>query len=267
MHPVLFKFGNFQIHPYGLCLAISFLVGILWAARRAEKRGIRKDSVLDLAMIIIVCAIAGSRLFYVITHVEEFRGHWTDTFNPFQSSGEVGLAGLSMLGGVVLSLAAIVLFCRIKKIPLLGFCDSAAPSFAFGLALTRIGCFLNGCCFGKPCSLPWGVVFPLNSPAGSTLPEMRLHPTQLYSSLFDWILLAVLLLLDRKKRFNGFLTSIFFMGYGLFRFSIDFVRYYESSVQIHIAGAAITFNQIISMSMALFGVALMLALRKKPRNN
>lgn len=266
MYPVLLKLGRFQIHPYGLLLAISFLVGILWAMKRAGRRNMDRNQVMDMALIIIICAILGSRIFYVITHLSEFRGRWMDTINPFQSSGDIGLAGLSMLGGVVLSFAAIIVYCLVKKISLIRFCDVFAPSFAFGLALTRIGCFLNGCCFGKPCNLPWGMVFPMDSPAGSMLPGLKLHPTQLYSSLFDWILLIVLVLLDRKKRFDGFIMSVFFIMYGLFRFSIDFVRYYESSVQFHVAGVAITFNQLISLCMALTGVSLLVFLKRIPGN-
>jgi phosphatidylglycerol:prolipoprotein diacylglycerol transferase len=139
-----------------------------------------------------------------------------------------------------------------------------APSFAFGLALTRIGCFLNGCCFGKPCSLPWGIQFPLDSPAGSTLPGVRLHPTQLYSSLFDGALVAVLLLAERKKRPDGFLFSLFFMLYGLFRFFIDFVRYYEPSVRFGALGMNLTFNQLIALSMVLVGFAMAMVLRARP---
>jgi phosphatidylglycerol:prolipoprotein diacylglycerol transferase len=264
MHPVLFRLGRFAIHPYGVLLAVSFLVGILWAVKRADKRGLNTDHILDLAIIVIIASIVGSRAFYVITHLPEFSGRWTDTFNPFQSTGEIGLAGLSMLGGIVCALAAIISYCIKKKIPLLRFFDASAPSLAFGMALTRIGCFLNGCCFGKQCNLPWGMVFPLDSPAGSTLPGLRLHPTQLYSSLFDWMMMIALVLLDRKKRFDGFLAAVFFIGYGLFRFGIDFVRFYETSVKV--AGTAFTYNQIISLSLVLAGTAIWLLKPKHPRH-
>jgi phosphatidylglycerol:prolipoprotein diacylglycerol transferase len=266
MYPVLVQLGRLQIHAYGLLLAVSFLIGILWAMRRGEKRGIRKDDVMDAGLYIVLAAIVGSRLFYVLTHLEEFRGRWLDTVSPFQRSGEIGIAGLSMLGGVVLALAAIVVFCRAKKIPILRFFDTAAPSLALGLGLTRIGCFLNGCCFGKPGTLPWCVVFPDASPAGAVLPDLHLHPTQIYSSIYDFLMLAVLLLLDRRKRPDGTLGGAFFILYGVFRILIDFVRYYETSVQFRAFGAAFTFNQLISALMVLAGAWLLLRRGKaRPR--
>jgi phosphatidylglycerol:prolipoprotein diacylglycerol transferase len=267
MYPTLLRLGRLQIHAYGLLLAISFLVGILWAMKRGKRRGISQDLILDSGLYVVISAIVGSRLFYVLTHVDEYRGRWMDTINPFQSSGEIGLGGLSMLGGVVLVLLTIVIFCRIKKISILRFFDTATPSLALGLALTRIGCFLNGCCFGKPGHLPWCVVFPDNSPAGIFFPEQHIHPTQLYSSLYDFIMLGIILWVDKKNRPDGTLAAVFFVLYGLFRFLIDFVRFYETSVQFHVFGAAFTFNQLISVLMVLLGVFLFFIgrLRTKPR--
>jgi phosphatidylglycerol:prolipoprotein diacylglycerol transferase len=263
MYPVLFKLGRLQVHAYGLLLAASFLIGILWAMKRGEKRGILKDHVMDAGLYVVISAIIGSRLFYVITHMDEFRGHWLDTINPFQSSGEIGIAGLSMLGGVVMAVLTIVAFCRIKKISILRFFDAAAPSLALGLALSRIGCFFNGCCFGKPGSLPWCIAFPDNSPAGAFLPDQHLHPTQIYSSLFDFLILGAILWVDKKKRPDGVLAAVFFILYGVFRFLIDFVRFYESTVQFHVFGAAFTFNQLIAVLMTLTGLVMLWAIQGK----
>jgi len=265
MYPVLFKLGKLQVHAYGLLLAVSFLFGILWAMKRGEKRGISKDHVMDAGLYVVISAIFGSRLFYVITHLEEFRGRWLDTINPFQSSGEIGIAGLSMLGGVVMAILTIIIFCRIKKIRILRFFDAATPSLALGLALSRIGCFLNGCCFGKPGGLPWCVVFPDNSPAGAFLPDQHLHPTQIYSSIYDFLMLGAILWVDRKKQPDGMLAVVFFVLYGVFRFLIDFVRYYESTVQFHVLGAAFTFNQLIAALMTVTGLLLLWGIRRHKR--
>jgi phosphatidylglycerol:prolipoprotein diacylglycerol transferase len=234
--------------------------------KRGGKRGISGDLIMDAGLAIVVSAVVGSRLFYVLTHLDEFRGRWLDTFSPFQRSGEIGIAGLSMLGGVVLAIAAVVVFCRVKKIPLLRFLDVAAPALALGMGLTRIGCFLNGCCFGKPGHLPWCIAFPENCPAGAVLPGMPLHPTQLYSSFFDFLMLGAILWIDRKRHADGLLAAVFFVLYGIFRFLIDYVRYYETSVQFHVFGAAFTFNQLISAGLLVMGLLIFLAGRKTGMN-
>lgn len=267
MFPVLFRIGRFEIHAYGLLLAISFLVGIYWSMHRSQKRGMNRNDVMDLSLIIVFCAIAGSRLLYVVTHVEEFKGRWLDTVNPFQSSGEIGIMGLSMMGGIVLSLIALFVFCRIKHIQILKLGDVLAPAVGLGIFLTRIGCFMHGCCFGKPCDLPWGVVFPLSSPAGSTLHGVHLHPTQLYASLYGLLITGILIFLDRKPRFNGFIMSCFFILYGVSRFLIDYVRYYEESVKISIFHASFTVNQVISALMVVMGILMILLLRKSGVKN
>lgn len=261
MLPVLLKLGRFEIHAYGLTLALSFLLGIYWAMSRADRRHVDRNQVMDLSLLVVLCAILGSRLLYVVTHVPEFQGRWLDTINPFQSNGQIGIAGLSMLGGVLLSLIAIVTYCSAKKMSLLKLGDILAPSFGLGIFITRIGCFLNGCCFGKACDLPWAVKFPPNSPAGSVLQGVAIHPTQLYSSLYGLLIVIVLILLDRKARFDGFIMSVFFMLYGLARFLVEFIRYAEPSTM---AGhSALTINQVISLGMIVTGIALFFWRRKQ----
>lgn len=266
MHPILFKLGAVEIRSYGLALAISFIVGIYWTIKRSRNRGINENRVLDLAMILIICAVVGSRLMYVLTHTEEFKGRWLDTISPIQSSGEIGLPGLTMLGGVLLCLAALVVFSRVHKISLTRLADVLAPSFAFGLFLTRIGCFLAGCCFGKACDLPWAVRFPLNSPAGAVHLGEHIHPTQLYASLYGLIILIILVLLDRKPRFDGFLMSVFFMLYGVSRFTNDFFRFYESNDQFGLFGTHFTFNQLISFLMFSTGLTMFIVFYRRQKH-
>jgi len=263
MHPVLLKLGRFEIHAYGLMLAISFLVGIYWAMNRSGKKGIDRNQIMDISLLVVIAAIFGSRLFYVVTHLEEFRGRWLDTFNPFQSDGQIGIAGLSMLGGVVLAILAIAIYCYIKKINLLKLGDIFAPSFAAGIFLTRIGCFLNGCCFGEECSLPWAVKFPLNSPAGFVQQGVGIHPTQLYASIYGLVFAVILFFYDRKARFDGAVMSLFLMLYGIARFLIDFVRYYEDSVQFGFFGTSFTINQAISFLMFIIGLILYVVLARQ----
>ncbi|MCK5146640.1 prolipoprotein diacylglyceryl transferase [bacterium] len=262
MLPVLFKLGRFEIHAYGLLLAISFLLGIYWAMSRADRRGVDRNMVMDLSLIVVLCAIFGSRLLYVVTHLFEFKGRWLDTINPFQSTGQIGIAGLSMLGGVVLSVIAILIFCHVKKLSLLKLGDILSPAFGLGIFLTRIGCFLNGCCFGQECGLPWAVKFPLTSPAGSIFQGIAIHPTQLYASLYGLLITVILFSLDKKERFDGFIMSVFFILYGVSRFLVEFIRYAEPSTMAP-GGIALTLNQVISLVMVVSGMVLFIILQRR----
>jgi phosphatidylglycerol:prolipoprotein diacylglycerol transferase len=116
-----------------------------------------------------------------------------------------------------------------------------------------MGCFLNGCCFGKECHLPWAVKFPPTSPAGSVMGDLPLHPTQLYSSLYGLIIFIILILLDRFKSTDGLLIGMFLLLYGVSRFIVDFFRYYEEQMFV-IAG--LEFNQLVSLIMFFAGTLI-----------
>ncbi len=263
MHPVLFNIGSIPIRSYGVMLALSFLLGIMLAYKRARKFNIEPTRIIDLSLVIIIAAAVGSRFFYVIYHLNEFSGHYLDTINPFQSNGEVGLAGLSMMGGVVLVLILTPLFIKIWKMPLWETLDAFSPSFMLGVGITRIGCFLNGCCYGDPTNWFWGVVFPPTCAAGWHFPGMDLHPTQLISSAAGFIMFGILLLLERKPRFRGYTFLMMLALYSGFRFTIDFFRYYEPSmVFTNIGGIDFSNNQAITIVILLAAVASLIAIPK-----
>jgi len=261
VYPVLFRIGALEIRAYGLLLALSFLVGIYLSAKRAKSRGIDPNHIMDLSVILIMSAIVGSRLLYVLFHLQEFRGHWLDTINPFQSDGQIGIAGLTVLGGIVLCFISSIVYLRIRKLSFYKFADIMMPAVGFGVFLTRIGCFLNGCCFGLPCEGHGHlcVTFPFNSAAGSQFPGVPLIPAQLYSSLYGLIIFITLLLVERWKKFDGFLLAIFLIMYGISRFIIDIYRYYEDSMVILALGKrGISLNQGISAIFVLVGIILLI---------
>ena len=231
MHPTLINIGPVPIHSYGFMLAISFLTAMFLSAKRAEKIGIDKNAIMDLAFWIILSAILGARLYYVLLHLEEFEGHWLDTINPF-SNGQVGIGGLVMLGGMFGVIATTFIFLRIKKMPLLKTADVIAPTVGLGIFFTRIGCFLNGCCYGKCTTVPWGVTFPDASPAGYFQQSMHcniLQPSQLYLSVGGLIIFIILISTEKFVDFEGH-NFIFFMAlYSILRFAVDFTRHYASS--------------------------------------
>lgn len=259
MYPELLRIGPFVISSYGLFLALAFLAGIYIASRLAGRRGIDADAVINISLVIMVSAIIGSRLLYVLTHLDEFRGRWLYTVVPLRPDGSIGLGGLILLGGVLGAILAGSLYARHRRLPYWPLADSIAPALAFGLFLGRIGCFLNGCCYGKTCNLPWGVKFPPESAATYIMGHQALHPTQLYSSGYALLIFAVLMWLESRKPFAGLLSGVFLMLYGIARFSVDFFRYYER--QMFFFGT-LDLNQLISIMLFLSG-GLILYIRRQ----
>jgi phosphatidylglycerol:prolipoprotein diacylglycerol transferase len=264
VHPVLFTVGPFALRSYGLLLALSFFLGILLAGRRVKRMGGDPAKVVDLAVVIIVASIIGSRFLYVIFHWREFAGSPLEIINPFSNPQGIGIAGLSMDGGLVLAVVAGLLFLRLTKQPVLATLDALAPSFALGIILTRIGCFLNGCCFGTPCSGPLCVVFPEDSLAGWIYPHTPLHPAQLYNALGGLIMLVMLLRLERHKTFSGFTFFLALVFYGLLRGLVDFFRHFEAGVILfRVAKLPITINQGISLVMMILALIFFLRFRSR----
>lgn len=264
MHPILFKFGPLAIRGYGVMLALSFLLGLYLALWRARRREIDPARLLNLCLLIVVSSIIGARVLYVIPHWSEFTGHPLDLISPFQSSGDIGITGLTMYGGFIAAVAVSLWYLRRHRLPTWRTTDVFAPSIALGIGITRIGCFLNGCCFGLPSTLPWAVTFPAYSAAGSLFPQTPLHPAQLYSSLYGLVLFGILLAVDRRDHSDGFLFALLLTLEPLARFIVDFFRYYETSMTLTSIGSlSISVNQ--GICLILFGLGLFLMFRLRPR--
>jgi phosphatidylglycerol:prolipoprotein diacylglycerol transferase len=205
-------------------LTIAFLVGTLLAVNRAKKYRIPHYEVVSSATIIIIASIVGSRILYILEHIEIFSD------KPI-SSLLMWKGGLSYHGGLILAIIALFLWLKKKKIAFGTMLDIFTPSLAFGFFLVRIGCFLNGCCFGKPTDIPLGVIFPSDSHAGLIYENTKIHPTQLYSLLAGLLGFFILLWLEKRLQFargTGILFLFFLIFSALWRFSIEFFRYQET---------------------------------------
>jgi phosphatidylglycerol:prolipoprotein diacylglycerol transferase len=255
MHPELFEIGPVPIRSYGLMLAISFLIGVFYVKRVTERDGKPFEQYLTIAYIMIFGGVIGARLAYVLLHLSEFSGNWSGMFNPFQS-GHFGIAGLNLYGGLLLAIGGTWLYCKIKRLSVLEVFDYFAPTLGLGIAVTRIGCFLNGCCYGLPCDLPWGVSFPEGSIPHSVFGHVPLHPAQLYSSLYGLLLFIGLHLLMKRRLFIGQLVAVLFMAEAVFRFVIEYVRFYENAMVFSFLGAEPTYNQVVSLGLFLMGVGI-----------
>jgi len=251
MHPVLLG----PIKSFGFMLAVSFGLGIWVAARRGRRGGIAPETIYDLSFVILVSSIIGVRGFYVATHLERFQDNWLRVF-AFPEGG------LTLYGGLVLALLAGWLFCRRKRLGYLQVADIMIPSVALGIGITRIGCFLAGCCYGQPCDLPWAVHFPHGAPAVEQFGPVAVHPSQLYASLGGFLIFGALLLWERRSARPGETLGRFLLLYGCHRFVIDFTRYYEPSQRLLLDW---TNNQWLSLGMIALGIGLMVRAVRRTR--
>lgn len=221
------------IHWYGICVATGFLVSLFVMQYKRKYAGLTSDQVFDLGIIVVVCGIVGARLFYVVQFHSQFEGNWLKVFRIDQG-------GLVFYGGFILAILTIWFYCRWKKLSILRILDICAPAMALGHAFGRIGCFMQGCCFGAPCRI--GVVFPPGSAPAERYPDMgsvvqnlkvygqavassqSLYPVQLFESFGNLLLGLMLLFLFRKVKKTGQIAASYFIGYGILRFCLEFIR-------------------------------------------
>jgi phosphatidylglycerol:prolipoprotein diacylglycerol transferase len=257
MHPILIKIGGLSIYSFGFMLALSFLLGIYVSTYRAKKVGLNPQHILDLSVYLIIAGVVGSRLLYVVFHLDEYES-FADVFALWQG-------GATLYGGLLFAILAGHLFARHIKSSFLLIADVVSPALALGIMLTRVGCYMSGCCFGKATTMPWGAVFPPESPAGAYERQLSavsdvipaLHPAQLYASFFGLVVFVTLVGAQRKLVKRGAMFGAFLLLYGVFRFTLDFFRYYEPNMLIL---WNLTLNQLISVGLA--GVGSYLLLRK-----
>jgi phosphatidylglycerol:prolipoprotein diacylglycerol transferase len=247
MHRTIIEFGELGIRSYGLALVVAFWLGIELSARLAKKRGLDPVRILDLGLVVLVSSLVGSRLLYVLTH-------WAEYEHDRMGILRIWEGGLTFYGGLVCGLVFGMLYLRRKGLPVLTVSDLVAPQIALGIAIARVGCFFNGCCFGKESNLPWAVVFPADCQAGWVMPGKHLYPTQIYSALANLVLFVVLRRLLKRGLARGVVFSAFLVSYGSWRFAIDYLRYYEPSAYLGRVG--ITSNQAISLVMIIVGLVL-----------
>lgn len=243
MYPEIFG----VIKSYGLLLALSFVLGLLLSIRRGRPYNLSSETITDLIFVCLVSSMIGVRLFYVLTHLGEF--------HPWYRAFFIWDGGLTLYGGIVGSILAVLYVTRRKGIPFMVIADIFAPGVILGIGITRIGCFLAGCCFGMPTDCSCGVTFPLGAPATKFFGQVAVHPSQLYGSLGGFLILGSLLLLEKVWNYRGATFGRFLFLYGVARFVIDFSRYYEPE-QVMLLGWSN--NQWISVGFMAAGIVIMI---------
>jgi len=245
VHPIAFQLGSYNVYWYGVLVALAFVIGLWTASRRSLRDGIAPEKIADLGPWLIVGAIAGSRALYVISYWrEDFAGR------PLWEILMTRHGGLVFYGGLIGAILACILFVRLKKLPLWKIADITAPSIALGYALGRIGCLLNGCCYGKACDLPWAIRFPQDHATHGT----PIHPTQIYDSLWGFGLYLALAWLYRRKRFDGQVFGVFLITYAVLRSIVEIFR--GDYIPEHVLGI-LTAAQLTSVGVLVFGAAVL----------
>lgn len=212
----LFSIGPVTIYSYGLMVAIAVVSAVLLSMHRAKKRGLDPDHLFNMAFFGIITGIIGAKLMYYLVEIRSI------ILNPALLLDVSG--GFVVYGGLV-GLLTPVLYCRKKKIPFMPYLEMALPTVAMAQGIGRIGCFLAGCCYGNPTGSWIGVVFPADSLAPYGMP---LIPTQLISSLGDFLIAAVLFactsLKKKKPLAQGRVLGLYLLMYSVGRFIIEFFR-------------------------------------------
>ncbi len=210
MHPILFSIGFLTVYSFGALIAVGYLAAAALIWQDARKSGKDPAALLDLGVGLLLAALLGGRLLYILLNAEEYLK------NPLEAI-QIQHGGLIFYGGLAGAFLFALFFVAKKRLPLWKTVDEALPYAVLVHAFGRIGCFLNGCCYGKPTSWAWGMTFP-----GKRVP---LHPTQLYESFFLFCFFLFLRSFSQRKEMKpGVLSCLYLFGYGVFRFLVEFFR-------------------------------------------
>jgi phosphatidylglycerol:prolipoprotein diacylglycerol transferase len=246
MHPILFQLGPITLRSYGALMALSFVLGIglaLWLNRRA---GRADEPLLDLATVIMIGAVVGARVLYVIVQWPEYAGDPLRVFKVWEG-------GLVYYGGLIGAGLASYAWLRLKRMPAWAYGDVIAPGLALGQVTGRFGCWFNGCCYGREDAVH-GVIFPA---LGDNIPHL---PTMLYEAAFCLALSVGLVLLWPRRKFDGQVFWTYVLSYACWRFFIEHFRGDpERGVLI---SSALSPSQWISLVGAAFAAAMLLRLRR-----
>jgi phosphatidylglycerol---prolipoprotein diacylglyceryl transferase len=292
----LFRFHLFNhivpVYGYGLMLVVAFLACVIasqWLSRRV---GINPDLCVDAALIALGTGVLGARLCHVIENLPDYTRHnlsvWQNLYNIFN----IHEGGLTFYGGLLLATPCCIAYAIWRKVPVRLGMDIVAPTLMVGLACGRIGCFLNGCCYGQQCDLPWSMRFPYgssayidqvqqrqvpippelilpggslfhqDSPAVAANPRLQqmiasarslpVQPTQLYSAFTGFLLAALLVTFLGLPHVDGQVFALMLMLEGFSRHVLELIRVEPSIVQIHWRGDA--YGLSTSMLLGFFNV-------------
>ncbi|OGX05491.1 MAG: prolipoprotein diacylglyceryl transferase [Omnitrophica bacterium RIFCSPLOWO2_12_FULL_50_11] len=236
MYPTLFSYAPLTIHSYGVMVGIGILIAIYVLRQNAQQLGVPPNLVVDLALFVVFLGFLGARIFYVGLYWDYFRAAPLEII-------QIWKGGLVWYGGLAGGLIGFYLFTWFKRLPLMALLDLFVPAVALAQGFGRMGCFLNGCCFGIKTNVPWAVQFPFS--------DHSIHPTQLYESGFCFVLAGFLFLLWRSRLRPGLVSFTYFLAYPAGRFFLEFLR----GDNPHVFGG-LTRPQLVSLGVVVVSAVL-----------
>jgi phosphatidylglycerol:prolipoprotein diacylglycerol transferase len=251
MHPILFQLGAVTVYTYGVLVAAGAILALFYARRRASIAGLPPREIWDLGIYMIFAALVASKIWLVLTSWSYYAANPSRVFSiaTFESAG-------TFYGGLAGSIVMIFVYTRLRKLPLLPVFDVSAVALPLAHALGRLGCFAAGCCFGKPTTLPWSVIFTNEQAArlAGTPLGVSLHPTQLYEAAAEFLNFLLLVWLGARQKFSGQILGAYFMLYGVERAIIEFFRG-DPGRTLMLQGS-LSLMQIVSVGLVLTGAGL-----------
>ena len=246
MCPELFRIGDFVISTYGVFVAVGMVIAFYIFLYFVKKENIDEKKAENIFLFTIVGGLIGARIAYIIEHPDQFK-----TLVDYVA---IWKGGIDWFGGFLGGVFTALLLIRYYKVNIWKISDAAAVALILGHGIGRIGCTFAGCCYGKP--IPehsfwehFGITFPEGSAAP---PGMKLYPTQPLEAFLNIFLFFILFLAYRKKFFDGQIFSMYLILYGTERFFLEFLR----NVTPPIEPVGLTWNQIVSILMVIFGISL-----------
>jgi phosphatidylglycerol:prolipoprotein diacylglycerol transferase len=253
-------FAPFEIHTYGVLIALGVLLAIRVITREAERRGLSADLFMNLALGLLLWGVIGSRLLFVVLD-------WQLYVDRPWAVVNIREGGLVFQGGLIGAAIYAIWFMRRNRLAFWETADLVALGIPFGHVFGRLGCLSAGCCFGAPTHVPWAITFTDPSSAGPPL-GVPLHPVQLYESFGNLLVfIGLMYLIRRRQRFDGQIVLSYFIAYPVLRFIVEMFRgdvvrgfFLESHF-----GQLISTSQAISVVELVIAIALYAWRRTRPR--
>lgn len=262
MFPVLIRIGPVTVHTYGFMMALGVATALWFFFIQSKKQDLPASKLVDMAFYTIIISLIGAKVVLLVGNFSHYVNNPSKLFSLARSGGV-------FQGGLAAGILFAAWFLNRHKIPKWKVSDIIAPTLALGHTFGRLGCLSAGCCFGRECTVPWGVTFSnekANALTGIPLGITR-HPVQIYEAVLNFLNFLFLFLLLRKKKFDGQIFSLYIINYSVIRYITEFYRG-DHPDKVYViknssAYLSLSFPQVFCILGIICGIVLMVILRKR----